>query len=310
MERRPLPGTDLHVSSVGLGTAPLGGLFGPLSEPEATRLIDGALDLGIDFIDTSRYYGSAEEHLGKALSPSKRDRVVLSTKAGRFGDDDFDFSAAGVRRSVEESLRLLRTDHVDILLLHDVEFVDLSVPFGEGYEELCRIRDEGLCRFIGYSGYPLLTMRRAMLEQEIDVLLTYAKGTLLDDSIRTELAPIADQHDVGLINAAAMALGLLAPGPPRIVKGHPATTAIRASADRMRSHCKRRDVDLTFLANQYAIRASGCATTLVGTRSLAHLEAAIEAAEAPLDPTLIEELIALRPLEPERQWRSGLPENN
>jgi L-galactose dehydrogenase len=93
MEYRQLGTTDLHVSPVGFRTAPLGELFGPLDEPAALRLVDEALDLGINFIDSSRYNGSAEERLGKALTPSKRDGVVLSTKVGRYGFADFDFRA-------------------------------------------------------------------------------------------------------------------------------------------------------------------------------------------------------------------------
>jgi L-galactose dehydrogenase len=281
-----------------------------LDEPSALRLIDEALDLGINFIDTSRYYGSAEERLGKALTPGKREGIVLSTKAGRYGFADFDYSRAGVRRGIEESLRQLRTDHVDILMLHDVEFVDLAQPFGEGYDELRKIRDEGKCRYIGLSGYPLRLIRRALSELELDVVLTYAKGCLLDNSIRDELRPIADQRGVGLINAAAVALGLLTPGPWTIGIDHPATTPMREAAARMRDLCAERGVDIGFIANQYAIQESGCVTTLVGTTKISHLRAAVEAASAPIDGALAAELITLRPEPGQRHWVSGLPENN
>ncbi len=310
MPQRPLGRTGLAVAPVAFGTAPLGELFGPLDESAALRLVDEALDLGINFIDSSRYYGSAEERLGKALTPAKRDRVVLSTKAGRYGFADFDYSRAGVRRGIEESLRLLRTDHVDILMLHDVEFVDLAGPFGEGFEELRRIRDEGLCRFIGLSGYPLHTIRRAMMELDLDVVLTYAKGCLLDNSIHDELLPLADERVIGLINAAAVALGLLTPGEWTIEIEHPATPPMREAAARMRALCADRGVDIGFVANQYAIQASGCPTTLVGTRKAAHLRAAVEAVAAPLDLVLVNALLDLRPPVGSRQWISGLPQNN
>jgi aryl-alcohol dehydrogenase-like predicted oxidoreductase len=310
MDRHQLGKTDLRVTAVAFGTAPLGELFGPLDEASALRLVDEAIDLGINFIDSSRYYGSAEERLGKALTSSKRDRVVLSTKTGRYGFADFDYSRAGVRRGIEESLRLLRTDHVDILMLHDVEFVDLAQPFGEGVEELKRIRDEGKARFIGLSGYPIKTISRAIRELDLDVVLTYAKGCLLDNSIHDELKPIADARGVGLINAAAVALGLLTPGNWTIEIEHPATNQMREASARMRDLCADRGVDISFVANQYATQQSGCVTTLVGTRKVGHLKAAIDAATTPIDATLVDDLLALRPPAGQRQWISGLPENN
>jgi L-galactose dehydrogenase len=195
-------------------------------------------------------------------------------------------------------------------MLHDVEFVDLAQPFGEGYHELRKIRDEGKCRYIGMSGYPLKLVRRALVELDLDVVLTYAKGCLLDNSIRDELLPTAEQRGVGLINAAAVALGLLTPGLSTIGIEHPATLPMREAATRMGDLCAQRGVDIGFIANQYAIQQSGCVTTLVGTTKISHLRAAVEAASAPIDLALVAELVALRPEPGQRQWVSGLPENN
>jgi L-galactose dehydrogenase len=124
------------------------------------------------------------------------------------------------------------------------------------------------------------------------------------------LLPIAEPQGVGLINAAAVALGLLTPGTWTIEIEHPATQPMRDASIRMRALCAERGVDIGFVANQYAIQESGCVTTLVGTRKAEHLRAAVEAATAPLDTGLVGELIALRPPVGERQWISGLPENN
>ena len=106
--------TDLTVSRLGFGTAPLGELFGRLDDAEAIAVVHEAIDLGVSFFDTAAYYGSAEERLGKALA-GRRDQLVVGTKAGRFGYTDFDFSPARIRQSLEHSLRLLKTDYVDIL---------------------------------------------------------------------------------------------------------------------------------------------------------------------------------------------------
>jgi L-galactose dehydrogenase len=310
MQTRPLGGTGTDVPVLSFGTAPLGGLFGPVDEPDAVRLVHEAIDLGLTFIDTSPYYGTAEARLGRALD-GRRDQVLLGTKAGRYGYDEFDFSPRRLRASLEQSLRLLGTDHVDILQRHDIEFVPLERVFTDSLPELQRLRDEGKCRFIGMTGYPLATMRRVVAETGVDLVLTYAHGTLLDDSLSEDLAPLAREHSVGLVNAAAVALGLLTPGGSGITAGaHPATPALRAAADAMRALCAEAGADLAFLANQYSIQRTDCATTVIGTRSSAHLRSAAEAATAPIDEELLTAVLALRPAQGERAWTSGLPENN
>ena len=123
MEYRQLGQTELKISVVGFGASPLGDVFG-LSDPdEGARAVDLAIDEGINFFDVSPYYGKtlAEERLGQALL-GKRDKVVLSSKCGRYGVDRFDFSANAVRTSVENSLKRLHTDYLDLLQVHDVEF--------------------------------------------------------------------------------------------------------------------------------------------------------------------------------------------
>src|SRR5437763_17112478 len=106
MEYRPLGNTGLQVSALGYGASPLGSVFRPIDEAEGIRTVHLALDLGINFIDVSPYYGltKAETVLGKALATVPRDRFTLATKVGRYGENDFDFSAARVMASVDESL--------------------------------------------------------------------------------------------------------------------------------------------------------------------------------------------------------------
>jgi L-galactose dehydrogenase len=160
------------------------------------------------------------------------------------------------------------------------------------------------------TGYPAATMSRAMRETDLDVVLTYSHATLLDDTLPRELAPLAQDRNVGLINAAAVALGLLTPGGSNIGIDHPATAAISDAAARMVSLCAERGVDIAFVANQYAIQRSGCATTLIGTGKTHHLRSAVAAVDAPLDDDLVGDLIALRPPIGARTWTSGLAENN
>ncbi|WP_019180188.1 aldo/keto reductase [Microbacterium yannicii] len=310
MEYRPLGRTGLDVSAVSFGTGSLGGLFGPLEEADALRLVDEAIDSGINLIDTSPYYGSAEYRLGKALTPGKRDCVILASKAGRNGIDSFDFSPERIRSSVEDSLKLLGTDHLDILQLHDIEFVPLGPVLEDGFAELQRLKDAGKTRFIGMTGYPVKTFARVMRETDVDVVLTYAKGTLLDDSLVTELAPVAQECGVGLVNAAAVALGLLTPGGSRLSLDHPAPAEVREAAARMVELAAERGADIAFLANQYAIQRTGAATTVVGVGSSRNLQSALRAAETPIDEALLADMLALRPPVGHRQWSIGLEENN
>jgi L-galactose dehydrogenase len=309
LPRKVLGATGLEVSIVSLGTGSIGEFFGPLPEKDAASVVDAALELGINLIDTSPYYGSAEERLGRILR-GRRDELLISTKAGRYGDDDFDYSPGGLRESVEHSLRLLGTDHVEILLLHDIEFVPLGPIITEALPTLRTLCEEGKTRYIGVSGYPLATIKRIMAEADIDVALTYAHGTLLDDSIRTELTSIADHENVGLVNAAPVMMGLLTPSGARGDSDHRASPAAKQAAARMNAICSDGGANIAFVASQYSIQRSGCATTLIGTGRVANLESAVRAATTPIDDALLNLLLAERPEPSVRQWLSGLRDNN
>lgn len=308
MKYNRLGETDLDVSAVSFGTGPLGDLFGDVDEKQAQRIVGEAIHHGINFFDTAPYYGSAEERLGKAIR-GRRHELVIGTKAGRYGYDDFDFSPKRIREGLDRSLRLLQTDYVDVLQLHDIEYGSLDEVLTESFDELVRLRDAGKCRYLGVTGYSLIAMRRAMMETDIDVLLTYAHGTLLDDSIRTELAPIAEREGVGLMNAAAVALGILTSNPDwfrrdlmpdgtSIRLSHPGTEEIREAARKMVETCAAAGMDISTIATQYAVQRSGCPTTVVGTTKSRHLDAAVAAVTDPIDEELLERLLALRPQNP------------
>src|SRR5262245_41403850 len=124
MRYNPLGRTGLEVSVLSLGGVAFGGMYGTLAPGVADACVRKAIDLGINLIDTSPYYGQthSESVLGEILSTGLRDKIVLCSKAGRNTLTDFDFSPAAIERSVEASLERLRTDHLDILIAHDIEF--------------------------------------------------------------------------------------------------------------------------------------------------------------------------------------------
>lgn len=309
MRRMPLGATGLEVSTVSFGTAPLGQLFGPVPLDTGIAAVHEAIDLGVVLFDTSPYYGDAEERLGRALR-GRRDEVLISTKTGRFPGDEFDFSPDRIRRSLHNSLRLLGTDHVDVFFLHDIDFVPLDGILADSVGVLAELKREGLVRAVGTSGYALGAAARMIREADVDVVLNFSHGTLLDNTMIEVLGPPAEESGVGLLNAAAVALGALTPAvTTRPDDSFMAPDEVLRAARAMAEECRRRGVDIAHLANQYAIQRSGAATTVVGTTNSAHLRSAIDAADAPIDEELLAAVLRHRPDAASHQWDVGLPEN-
>lgn len=301
--------TDMAVSAVSFGTAPLGGIFGAFDEHDGLAAVNRALDHGINLFDSAPYYGlgAAEERLGRALGRC-RGEVYISTKAGRYGDAEFDFTPSRIRQGVHASLKALNTDYVDILQLHDVDYGDLDEIFVDAYAELVRLRDEGKCRYIGMTGYPLKTLGRAVMETELDVVLNYAHFTLLNLQLADELLPLCEARGVGLINAAAVSLGMLTERGPAI--DVLAGQDIRDAAERARQVCRDQNVNVAYLANQFSIQRSGAATTVIGTVRREHLDMAVKAATSPIDEKLLADVLSTTENVHRVSWVTGRPENN
>src|SRR5438270_12255458 len=151
MKFRPLGRTGLQLSWLSYGASSLGQEFRPVDVNEAIRSVRVALDLGINFIDTSPFYGRgmSECLLGVALRGVPRDQYLLGTKVGRYDAGHFDFSARRVVESVDISLHRLGVQHLDIILCHDIEFVDMSQVVTETLPSLRKIQQQVKVRFIG-----------------------------------------------------------------------------------------------------------------------------------------------------------------
>src|SRR5262245_56903938 len=156
MQTRSLGKTGLQLPILSFGASSLGQEFRPVTLEEAIRAVRAALDNGLSFFDTSPFYGRgmSEVLLGVALRDTPRDRYLLCTKLGRYDLNHFDFSAKRVAESIDVSLHRLGTDHLDIVLCHDIEFVEMQQIVDETLPALCVARDQGKVRFIGFSGYP------------------------------------------------------------------------------------------------------------------------------------------------------------
>jgi L-galactose dehydrogenase len=308
MDRRLLAGTDLQLSSLGFGAAPLGDEYGALDAAAAIKLVRQALDLGVNYFDTSPYYGRglSERRLGEALI-GVRERTVISTKAGRYDREypaGFDFSRARIEASINESLRRLRTDYIDIVFLHDIEFGSRDQIFGEALPALAEARDRGKVRFIGVSGYPLPVLGDAASSAEIDAVLSYCHADLLDQGLVEELMPIAERHGCGVVAASPFHMGLLSPqGSP---EWHPAGADRRAAAAAIAARCMELNVSLSAAAITFATQLPGPASVLSGVRSSDELVANLSAVERPIDCAILASLAEIAREYGGDRWQSGI----
>src|SRR3954447_26360374 len=175
MQTRPLGKTGLQLPTLSFGASSLGQEFRNVQLDEALESVRVALDCGLNFIDTSPFYGRgmSEVLLGVALKGLPRDSYTLCTKLGRYDLQHFDFSAKRVAESVDVSLHRLGTDHIDIMLCHDIEFVEMQQIVDETLPALRRIQQQGKVRFIGFSGYPMKIFRFVLNQTNVDVVLSY-----------------------------------------------------------------------------------------------------------------------------------------
>lgn len=299
----------MNVSVLGLGAAPLGGVYGALDPAVGIRTVHTALDLGVNVIDVSPYYGQtvAETVLGKALQGIPRERYFLSTKVGRYGISDFDFSPKRVASSIDESLRRLKVDYVDILLLHDIEYVSLDKIINETLPVLSQVQEHGKARFLGVSGLPLKIYPYVLERRHLDVILSYCHYALNDNSLES-IVPYFQFKNVGIMNAAATSMGLLTEsGPP---PWHPASLEIKNACAQAAAYCRKRGVNIVQLAVQYSLANPNLATTFVGSANPVEVENNVRWAEQQLDPELLSEVEKILAPVHNRSWASGRPENN
>lgn len=308
MEYRTLGNTGLEVSVLGYGASPLGNEFEEIDVREGDRAVHMAIDHGVNFFDTSPYYGRtlSEERLGRALGAKRKD-IVLATKCGRYDMDAFDFSAERVRASIDESLRRLRTDYVDIYQMHDIEFVDREQVLDEALPVARELQQAGKCRFVGITGLPLGILRDVAERTPVDTILSYARYNLMVDDLDTELRPLCAERGIGLINASPLHLRILTErGAP---SWHLASDEVKRVGEQVASLCRERGVDVAAAALKFCYDYPHTASVLVGMSKTRHVATNLEAFAFEEPPGLLEEIRAL--VDPVRNqiWPSGLPEN-
>src|SRR4051812_39219495 len=215
METRFLGKTGLRLPILSFGASSLGQEFRKVTLEEALKSVRVALDCGLNFIDTSPFYGRgmSEVLLGMALRDLSRESYTVCTKLGRYDLSHFDFSAKRVAESVDVSLHRLGTDHIDLMLCHDIEFVEMQQIIDETLPALRKIQQQGKVRFIGVSGYPMKIFRFILEQTELDVALSYNQYTLQNTRFADEVVPLLKQRGVGAMNAGPFSARLLTNAP-------------------------------------------------------------------------------------------------
>lgn len=309
MEYRELGKTGWKVSVLGFGASPLGGVFGEVSQEEATSAVHTALELGINFFDVAPYYGltKAETALGNAMANISRSAYYLATKVGRYGSADFDFSAERILRSVDESLSRLKTDYIDLIQCHDIEFGSLDQVINETLPALQTLKAEGKVRAIGISGLPLNIFTHVLDRAETDTVLSYCHYSLNDTTLAA-LLPYFAEKQVGIINAAPLSMGLLSHTPPPV--WHPAPVELQEACARAAASCHEQGVNISRLALQFSLAEPRIATTLVGMGSVQQVRDNVACVGTPPDAELLAEVQSLLASVHNLIWASGRPENN
>lgn len=309
MKTRPLGRTGLELPWLSFGASSLGQEFRPVDVGEALRAVRVALELGMNFIDTSPFYGRgmSECLLGVALRGVPRESYLLGTKLGRYDRDHFDFSARRVVESVDVSLQRMGVDHLDIMLCHDIEFVEMSQIVEETLPALREVRDSGKVRFIGVSGYPMAMFRYVLERTDLDVVLSYNHYTL-QNTMLAGLVPYLKGKRVGIMNAAPFSARLLTNAP--LPAWHKATPFVRETARKAAEHCTTRGVDIAQLALQYSLADEEMTTCVVGSANPENVRKWSEWADLPVDRALLAEVLEI--LQPIHDWHytEGRPENN
>jgi L-galactose dehydrogenase len=307
---RPLGKTGLHLPILSFGASSLGSEFRPVKLDEALTSVRVALDCGLNFIDTSPFYGRgmSELLLGIALQGVPRDSYTLCTKLGRYDLGHFDFSARRVAESVDVSLHRLRTDHLDIVLCHDVEFVPLRQIVEETLPALRKIQQSGKVRFIGVSGYPQKIFRVICDQVDVDCVLSYNQYTLQNTRLADESVPYLKAKGVGIMNAGPFSARLLTRAPLPAWLKEPED--VKAAARKAAAHCASQGVDIAQLALQFSLANPDITTTVSGSANPENIRNWARWAAEPIDPQLLAEVLDIfRPVK-NIGHREGLAENN
>jgi aryl-alcohol dehydrogenase-like predicted oxidoreductase len=287
--------TGMKVSDLSFGASSLGGVFHDIRESEGINAVCKAVENGMNFIDVSPYYGhyKAETVLGKALQLIPRDHYYLSTKVGRYGKDGkntWDYSAKRATESVYESLDRLHIDSIDLINVHDIEFVDLNLVINETLPALVELKNKGIVKHIGITDLQLENLKWVIEHTTpgtVESVLNFCHYCLNDDKL-VDFLDFFEKHDVGVINASPLSMGLLSER--GIPEWHPAPKALVEVCRKAVKHCRSRNYPIEKLAIQFSVSNPRIATTLFSSANPENVLKNIRFAEEPIDWDLVKEV--------------------
>jgi D-threo-aldose 1-dehydrogenase len=296
------------MTAIGLGCAPLAGLYDEVSEEQARDTVHAAIETGVRLFDTAPLYGHglSETRLGRALRDVPRDDFEVETKVGRVlvPDDGsasarsifpgapplrpvYDFSADGVRRSLDASLERLDMDRVDTVLLHDPD-EHWESAISEAYPAIEQLRAEGVVARIGAGMNQSAMLARFCRETDMDVFLIAGQYTLLDQTALDDLLPLAGEHGRSVLAAGVFNSGILAGGDTYFYG--PASRSVRERVDALQAVCARYEVPLAAAALQFSLGHPAVESLVVGARSPQEVHENERLAHLPIPHELWEDL--------------------
>jgi D-threo-aldose 1-dehydrogenase len=303
MKKNRLGRTDVEVSALGFGAAPIGNLYTAIDDDAARGAVDAAWDGGIRYFDTAPHYGLglSERRLGAALADRPREQFAISTKVGRllvpnpaptgsdsgvFAVDDaltreLDYSGDGVRRSLEESLERLGLDRVDIVYIHDPEN-HMDAAIGQAIPALVELRAQGLVGAIGAGMNYVDPLMRFATESDVDVLMVAGRWTLMDRSAEQLLAA-CEERGISVAAAAPFNSGLLArpwPADDAHFDYGPAPADVLAAARAAATTCTDFGTTLPHAAMQFPLQHPSVACVVAGMRTRDHVAQNVDWATA------------------------------
>lgn len=310
MKTRPLGKTGIKLPILSFGASSLGQEFRSVALEDALKSVHVALDCGLNFIDTSPFYGRgiSEVLLGVALRGVPRDSYTLCTKLGRYDLTHFDFSAKRVAESIDVSLHRLGTDHLDIILCHDIEFVPMQQIVDETIPALRRAKQAGKVKAIGFSGYPQKIFKFICDQAEVDCVLSYNQYTLQNTRFADETVPYLKAKGVGVMNAGPFSARLLTNAPLPAWLKEPET--VKAAARAAAAHCQAKGVDIAQLALQFSLMHEDITTTVSGSANPTNIRNWAKWAAEPVDRQLLAEVIQIFASVHNLGHLEGLKENN
>ncbi len=312
MQTRTLGNTGIELPILSFGASSLGAEFRSVGLEEVMKSTTTALESGMNFIDTSPFYGRgmSEVLLGQGLKGIPRDSYLLGSKFGRYSLIHFDFSPKRLEESLHISLHRLGTDYLDVLLMHDVEFVPLPQIWEETFPALLKAKEQGKVRAVGFSCYPMKTFHRVLdhIEDDCDCIMSYNQYTLQNTRFSESLLPRLREKSIGAMNAGPFSARLLtnAANPDWLKEPE----QVKAAARKAARFCSEHGVDIAKLALQFSCANPDLATTVAGSANPENIRKWAEWIAEPMDESLLRAVRKLFAPVKNIGHVEGLPENN